>query len=93
MVNDPVEQGFVASLAHPGGNITGFTFVDFPLIGKWLEMLKEIASGVRRVALGRSKYSCTSEFRRGRGRGHSYITHEHPRVPRYYPKSPRAGHK
>jgi ABC-type uncharacterized transport system substrate-binding protein len=51
VVNDPVGQGFVASLAHPGGNITGFTFVDFPLIGKWLEMLKEIAPGVRRVAL------------------------------------------
>jgi putative tryptophan/tyrosine transport system substrate-binding protein len=38
-------------MARPGGNITGFTFVDFPLIGKWLEMLKEIAPGVRRVAL------------------------------------------
>jgi ABC transporter substrate binding protein len=33
VVNDPVGQGFVASLAHPGGNITGFTFVDFPMIG------------------------------------------------------------
>src|SRR5262245_20099807 len=51
VVNDPVGQGFVASLAHPGGNITGFTFVDFPMIGKWLEMLKEFAPGVRRVAL------------------------------------------
>jgi putative ABC transport system substrate-binding protein len=51
VVNDPVGQGFVANMARPGGNITGFTFVDFPLIGKWLEMLKEIAPGVRRVAL------------------------------------------
>jgi putative ABC transport system substrate-binding protein len=51
VVNDPVGQGFVASLAHPGGNITGFTFVDFPMIGKWLEILKEFAPGVRRVAL------------------------------------------
>ena len=50
-LNDPVGQGFVASLARPGGNITGFTFIDFPLIGKWLEMLKEIAPKVRRVAL------------------------------------------
>src|SRR5215475_1147849 len=37
-VNDPVEQGFVSSLAHPGGNITGFTFIDFQMVGKWLEM-------------------------------------------------------
>jgi putative ABC transport system substrate-binding protein len=51
VVNDPVGQGFVANMARPGGNITGFTFVDFPLIGKWLEMLKEITPGVRRVAL------------------------------------------
>ena len=51
VVNDPVGQGFVESLARPGGNITGFTFIDFGLIGKWLEMLKEIAPGVRRVEL------------------------------------------
>jgi ABC-type uncharacterized transport system substrate-binding protein len=51
VVNDPVGQGFVASLSRPGGNLTGFTFIDFPLIGKWLEMIKEIAPGVRRVTL------------------------------------------
>jgi putative ABC transport system substrate-binding protein len=51
VVNDPVGQGFVASLSRPGGNITGFSFIDSPLIGKWLEMLKEIGPGVRRVAL------------------------------------------
>src|SRR6516164_9671014 len=50
-VNDPVEQGFVSSLAHPGGNITGFTLVDFQMVGKWLEMLKEAAPGVSRAAL------------------------------------------
>jgi putative ABC transport system substrate-binding protein len=50
-VTDPVGQGFVASLSRPGGNITGFSALDFPLIGKWLEMLKEIAPGVRHVAL------------------------------------------
>jgi ABC-type uncharacterized transport system substrate-binding protein len=49
LVNDPVGQGFVATLARPGGNITGFSFIDFPLIGKWLERLTEIAPGVRRV--------------------------------------------
>jgi putative tryptophan/tyrosine transport system substrate-binding protein len=51
MVNDPVRQGFVATLSHPGGNITGFTFIEFPLIGKWLEMLKAIAPDVRRMTL------------------------------------------
>ena len=45
-VNDPVEQGLVSSLAHPGGNITGFMFIDFQMVGKWLEMLKEAAPGV-----------------------------------------------
>jgi putative ABC transport system substrate-binding protein len=53
VVNDPVGQGLVASLSQPGGNgnLTGFTFIDFLLIGKWLEMIKEIAPGVRRVTL------------------------------------------
>jgi len=50
-VNDPVEQGFVSSLAHPGGNISGFSFIDFQMVGKWLEMLKEAAPGVARAAL------------------------------------------
>jgi putative ABC transport system substrate-binding protein len=51
LLNDPVEQGFIASLARPGGNITGFTSIDFPLIGKWAEILKEIAPRVRRMTL------------------------------------------
>jgi putative ABC transport system substrate-binding protein len=51
VVNDPLGQGFVTSLARPGGNITGFAFVEFPMVGKWLELLKEMAPGVRRVAL------------------------------------------
>ena len=50
-VVEPVEQGFVASLAHPGGNITGFTSLEPTVAGKWLELLKEIAPGVTRVAL------------------------------------------
>jgi putative ABC transport system substrate-binding protein len=50
-VADPVEQGFVSSLAHPGGNITGFALMDFQMVGKWLEMLKEAAPGVSRAAL------------------------------------------
>jgi ABC-type uncharacterized transport system substrate-binding protein len=51
ILNDPVGLGFVATLSRPGGNITGFSFVDAPLIGKWLELLKEIAPGLRRVKL------------------------------------------
>jgi putative ABC transport system substrate-binding protein len=50
-VNDPVEQGFVSSLAHPGGNITGFALINFQMVGKWLEMLKEAAPSVTRAAL------------------------------------------
>src|SRR5262249_26200180 len=50
-VNDPVDQGFVSSLAHPGGNITGFTFIDFEMVGKWLEILKEADPGVSRALL------------------------------------------
>jgi putative ABC transport system substrate-binding protein len=50
-VPDPVGSGFVASLARPGGNATGFTQFDFSLSGKWLEVLKEIAPGVTRVAV------------------------------------------
>lgn len=48
---DPVGSGLVASLAHPGGNLTGFTGFDAAFAGKWLEMLKEIAPSVTRVAV------------------------------------------
>jgi putative ABC transport system substrate-binding protein len=51
VVSDPAGQGFVASLARPGGNITGFSFVDFPMLGKWVEMLKEIAPSIKRITL------------------------------------------
>ena len=50
-VVDPVGQGFVASLAHPGGNITGFSVFDAPIAGKWLEMLAQITPQVARVAV------------------------------------------
>ncbi|MCK1720034.1 ABC transporter substrate-binding protein [Bradyrhizobium sp. 141] len=49
VVTDPVSQGFVENLAHPGGNITGFTDYDGPLAGKWLEMLTQVTPPVRRV--------------------------------------------
>jgi putative tryptophan/tyrosine transport system substrate-binding protein len=50
-VGDPVGQGFVQSLAQPGGNITGFSSADALLYGKWLQLLKEIAPRVTRVAV------------------------------------------
>jgi putative ABC transport system substrate-binding protein len=50
-VTDPVGQGFVASLARPGGNVTGFSVYEYGIAPKWLELLKEIAPGVRRVAV------------------------------------------
>jgi putative ABC transport system substrate-binding protein len=48
---DPVGSGFVASLARPGGNVTGFILMEPTMVGKWLELLKEIAPRVVRVAL------------------------------------------
>jgi len=51
IVSDPVGAGLVASLARPGGNITGFINVEASLGGKWLELLQAIAPGVRRVAI------------------------------------------
>jgi len=51
VVIDPVGAGFVASLARPGGNATGFLMFEYGLSGKWLEVLKQIAPGVKRVAV------------------------------------------
>ena len=50
MVPTPVEIGLVASLARPGGNITGFTHFELTMAGKWLEALKEVSPRVSRVA-------------------------------------------
>jgi putative ABC transport system substrate-binding protein len=49
-IGDPVGQGFVTSLARPGGNITGFSLFEFSLGGKWVGLLKDVAPGVTRVA-------------------------------------------
>lgn len=51
LIADPVAAGYVDSLAHPGGNATGFTVFDYSIGGKWLELLKEIAPRVTRVAV------------------------------------------
>jgi putative ABC transport system substrate-binding protein len=56
---DPVGAGFVESLARPGGNITGFTNFEYGLSGKWLELLKEIAPRVTRVAVLRDPTSAS----------------------------------
>jgi putative ABC transport system substrate-binding protein len=50
-ISDPLGSGFVASLGHPGGNITGFTPSEFSMHGKLLELLKEVAPDVTRVAV------------------------------------------
>jgi putative ABC transport system substrate-binding protein len=51
VVNDPVAQGIIPSMAHPGGNITGFSFLEYSMIGKSLEMLKRIAPRSTSVAI------------------------------------------
>jgi putative ABC transport system substrate-binding protein len=51
VVADPIEQGFVQSLARPGGNITGFSSTDSQLAGKWLGLLKDVAPSVTRIAV------------------------------------------
>ena len=50
-MGDPIGSGFVTSMAHPGGNITGFTPAEFSMQGKRLEMLKEVAPQITRVAV------------------------------------------
>src|SRR5262245_35768957 len=64
IVNDPVGAGFIDSLARPGGNATGFMAFEFSLSAKWLELLKQIAPSVTRVAVLRdaSQPSAMSMF-------------------------------
>ena len=50
-VSDPVGGGLVATLARPGGNVTGFTVFEYGMSAKWLELLKEVAPAVKRVAV------------------------------------------
>ena len=51
VVNDPVSQGFVSNLAHPGGNITGFSFIEADMVGKWVNLLGDVKPNLSRVAL------------------------------------------
>jgi putative ABC transport system substrate-binding protein len=50
-VSDPVAQGFVSNLAHPGGNITGFAAFEASMGGKWIDLLRQMAPSLKRVAL------------------------------------------
>jgi len=50
-VVDPIAAGFIASLAHPGGNATGFSLIDFGISGKWLELLKQISPGIAKAVV------------------------------------------
>jgi putative ABC transport system substrate-binding protein len=50
-VPDPVAAGYVANLAHPGGNATGFVFLEYGVSGKWPGLLKQVAPGVKRLAV------------------------------------------
>ena len=71
VVADPVGAGFVDSLARPGGNATGFMTFEYSLSGKWLELLKQIAPGVTRVAVLRDPATAhrNRPVRRHPGRG------------------------
>jgi putative ABC transport system substrate-binding protein len=63
-VSDPVGAGYVASLARPGGNTTGFTLFEYSISAKWLELLKQLAPVMRRAAVIRdsSITSGTGQF-------------------------------
>jgi ABC-type uncharacterized transport system substrate-binding protein len=54
IVPDPLGSGFVESLSRPGGNVTGFMMFEYSLSGKWLELLKQIAPGVKPISLSAS---------------------------------------
>jgi putative ABC transport system substrate-binding protein len=51
MLNDPVGQGIISSLSHPGGNITGFSFVESEIVGKWVNLLGDVKPNLSQVAL------------------------------------------
>jgi putative ABC transport system substrate-binding protein len=51
MLNDAVNQGFISNLAHPGANITGFTFFESDMVGKWISLLGDVKPNLSRVAL------------------------------------------
>ena len=59
-MSDPVDGGFVDSMARPGGNVTGFTSFEYSIGGKWLELLKEATPSLRRVLVVLNQENYTS---------------------------------
>ncbi len=57
-VSDPVGQGFVASLARPGGNATGFTLFEFSIATKWVEILRELVPAVKHIGFPFNRVGC-----------------------------------
>src|SRR5215472_9357984 len=51
VVNDPVGQGFISNLSHPGGNITGFSFIEPEIVGKWGSLLHDVKPDLSRITL------------------------------------------
>src|SRR5215471_21665251 len=51
VVNNPVGQGFISNLAHPGSNVTGFSFIEPEIVGKWVNLLVDVKPDLSRVAL------------------------------------------
>ena len=62
VVMEPVGQGFVASLAHPGGNITGFSLIEFEMVGKWMELLKEMVFTTSPFYINSERYRLCSRL-------------------------------
>ena len=82
-VADPVGSGYVASLARPGGNITGFALYEPAIAVKWLELLNEIAPSIARVAIIYDPSDFNSKHVRDRG---SDRIVRRAAVPDYYPE-------
>ena len=59
-VSDPIDAGFIESLARPGGNITGFTTFEYTIAGKWLEILVEIVPDTKRIMVILNRRNATS---------------------------------
>ena len=51
LVNNPVGQGFISNLTRPGGNITGFSFLELEIVGKWINLLRDVKPDLSRVTL------------------------------------------
>jgi ABC-type uncharacterized transport system substrate-binding protein len=51
VVNNPLGQGFVSNLTHPGGNVSGFSFIEPEIVGKWINLLSDVKPDLSRVAL------------------------------------------